>query len=255
MKQSVRQVPGGPPGRPSRSAGVGRWGLLVGILAAGLVVLILAGWGLGALVRHAEPGMDRSALRYLVAHRSPGLNPAIKVVTYLGSSWVLIAAIVAVGVALWVGGRRWRPTMLLALSYLGSVALYNAVKTLTGRPRPPASLAIGSFDGFSFPSGHVTQAVGVWGMAALLVTLAGTGPGRRVGVRVGTWVGAGLIIVVVGFTRAYLGAHWLTDVLGGLLLGSAWVTLIALVIRRLGVDLVVDLAPDPPPTRRAPDRR
>ncbi|MCR6495433.1 phosphatase PAP2 family protein [Thermomonas sp. S9] len=78
-------------------------------------------------------------------------------------------------------------------------------------PRPPTAA-----DGFGFPSIAVTMTTVVFGFFAVLI--ARELPGRQ---RVWPYLLAGIATALVGFARLYLGAHWLSDILGGVLLGSA----------------------------------
>jgi undecaprenyl-diphosphatase len=107
---------------------------------------------------------------------------------------------------------------MLAVAYGGSYLLSQMIKTLSARARPPAGLALTHYSGYAFPSGHATQAAAVYGMLA--VVLATSIPGWRS--KVAVWAGAAFIVTVVGITRLYLAAHWLTDVLGGWSLGTLW---------------------------------
>jgi hypothetical protein len=102
---------------------------------------------------------------------------------------------------------------------IGGVSLLRfIVGQLVERPRPASPLGLGPFTGPSFPSGHTVKAVAAYGMLAALYSRATRSWARRVGV----WMGALIVALVVGFTRLYLGAHWLTDVLGAYALGTAW---------------------------------
>jgi membrane-associated phospholipid phosphatase len=78
---------------------------------------------------------------------------------------------------------------------------------------------IGAASGPSYLSGHATQAIATWGMLALI---ASAGRSRVRGVVV-----AVVVVGLVGLSRIYLGAHWLTDVLAGYGLGGAWLLLLA----------------------------
>ncbi|HKE99773.1 MAG TPA: phosphatase PAP2 family protein [Actinomycetes bacterium] len=96
--------------------------------------------------------------------------------------------------------------------------LARLVKALAERPRPPLAAMAAHADGLAFPSGHATQAMAVFGMLTVLVAL-GRWPWRG---KVAFGAGALLIVLVVGFSRLYLGVHWLTDVLAGWALGACW---------------------------------
>ena len=100
--------------------------------------------------------------------------------------------------------------------------LSTAIKALVARPRPPTALALTHASGFTFPSGHATDATVAW---LLLASLA-AGTTARWPAKVAWWAAAAAMAVTVGFTRLYLGVHWLTDVAGGFALGAAWVAIL-----------------------------
>ena len=192
-------------------------------LTVSVVALVAAGWAFGAVLQDVLAGDDGALLdgpvqRFFVAHREAWLTTVLRGVTDLGNSALLIGLLLAVGLLWWWRRRTWRPLSLLAGAYLGAFGLSEAIKELTHRARPPAAEAIGHWTGFAFPSGGTTRATAVYGMLAVL--LAATTPhwGRKVGL----WTAATLLAGSVGLSRLYLGASWLTDVLGGLALGAAW---------------------------------
>jgi len=197
-------------------------------LTASLVALIATGWVLGAIVQDVVVGdgsirFDRPVLRWFAGHREGWLTTALRVVTVSGGSAALIPLVLGVGGWYWRRHRTARPLALLSAAYAGSHLLSESLKALVARPRPPAGLATGHFPGASFPSGHATQAAAVYGMLAIVLA-ARTTRWRR---RITAWAGAVSITTVVGITRLYLGAHWFTDVLGGWILGSLWLLLVA----------------------------
>jgi undecaprenyl-diphosphatase len=197
-------------------------------LTASLAALVAIGWVLGGLVQDVVGGgegairFDQPVLRWFVHHREPWLTMAMRIITTFGSSVALIPLGLAVGAWYRWGRHRPRPLALLTVAYGGSFLLSQAVKSLTSRARPPASLAIGHFTGHAFPSGHATEAAAVYGMLA--VVMAGGTPRWRHKVTV--WALAVLTVTIIGISRLYLGAHWLTDVLGGWALGGVWLLLV-----------------------------
>jgi len=162
--------------------------------------------------------LDRTVLDWFVAHREPWLSTVFEVVTVLGSSVFLIPLVVAVGAWCWQRHGTSRPFALLAASYLGAYVMSQSLKAIIGRPRPPVGVAIGHYAGYAFPSGHATQVAAVWLMLAAVVVAAVPSSRHKMWV----WVAATSTVVVVGITRLYLAAHWLTDVLGGWAFGSLW---------------------------------
>jgi membrane protein DedA with SNARE-associated domain/membrane-associated phospholipid phosphatase len=201
--------------RPGRALGL--------TLTASVLALVGAGWAFGAVLQDVLAGdegalLDQPVQRFLVAHREAWLTPLMQAATSLGDAAVLLGLVVLTGLAWWIRTRSWRPLGLLAAAYLGTWVLSDTIKTLTHRARPPAAQAIGHWGGYAFPSGHTTKATATYGMLAAL--LAATTP--RWGRKVAAWTAAVLLAGLVGLSRLYLGASWLTDVLGGLALGAAW---------------------------------
>jgi undecaprenyl-diphosphatase len=203
-------------------------------LTASLAVIALAGWALGAVTQdvlssESLNAVDRPVLRFFVGHREAWLTTTAKVISSLGSPAVLIPLVVVVGLA-WRGrAQSWRALALLAGAYGGAEGLFQAIKVLVNRPRPPAAMAVGHFSGSAFPSGHATLAVAVWGMLAALA--AATTP--RWAHKAAAWTAAVFVAGLVGVTRMYLGAHWLTDVVGGWALGALWLFALLTTVRTL----------------------
>ena len=102
-------------------------------------------------------------------------------------------------------------------------------------------------DSASFPSAHSAQAAATYGALAYLAGRAAP----RWGQQVAAWTAATLIVLLVGFSRLYLGVHWLSDVLGGFALGAGWLAVVitaSATYRRLR-------AQRPPPPGSLPSRR
>ena len=87
------------------------------------------------------------------------------------------------------------------------------------RPRPPSYLWVEAYTGPSFPSLHATLSIAVYGMLSAILA-----HDRSPRVQVLVWSLAGLVTLIVGASRIYLGAHWPTDILGGYALGAAWLS-------------------------------
>jgi undecaprenyl-diphosphatase len=192
-------------------------------LTLSVTALVAAGWAFGAvlqdiLARDELELVDQPVAVFFVGHREAWLTRLTQDITNVGSARLLLPLIGLVGVGWWLRCRTWRPLGLLAATYAGADLAFNAVKDLAQRPRPPAAILLKPVAGPSFPSGHATQAVAVYGMLAALLAAATSSWARKVA----AWAAAVVIVGVVAVSRLYLGAHWLTDVLGGLALGAAW---------------------------------
>jgi undecaprenyl-diphosphatase len=128
--------------------------------------------------------------------------------------------IIAGGIITW----RWLGKLeaVLVLMTGLSAPIYSVLKLAVGRPRPTADLVrvFQAEAGNSFPSGHAFFAIVFWG---LLGYFAYTRMQRR-SLRLVTLSGLALIILLIGTSRVYLGAHWPSDVLGGYVIGAMLLT-------------------------------
>jgi undecaprenyl-diphosphatase len=205
------------------AARVGTGGAVALILVVGVMIVVSMGGVLGLLITGpwsaGVDAFDSAAQRVAVTDRKAWLTAMMQTVTYGGDSTVVMCVALAVGILLWWWSRDPRALGLLAASYVGARLIETTVKTLIQRPRPPASEAIGDFTGFAFPSGHATFAMAVYGMVAVLGLILMNS--RRGFARAGA-AALLLLIALIGLSRVYLGAHWLSDVLGGFLVGGAW---------------------------------
>jgi membrane-associated phospholipid phosphatase len=163
-------------------------------------------------------GLDRPTERFAVAHRTPALTDVMRFLSEIGSTPILFPLILIFIVYFVFRNRAWKPPAVLAAAFVSDILLQDVVKKLVDRRRPPIALMIGRYPPGSFPSGHTTQSLVVYGLIALL--LIRTRPGWP---RLPVLIFAGSLVLLIGASRIYLGAHWLTDVAGGLVLGSFWI--------------------------------
>lgn len=171
-------------------------------------------------------GADAATLGWFVAHRSPAVTTTAVVVTTVGGP----AGTAMIGV-LAAAALSWRRRSLLPGAFLivtvGAAAIASTVvKNILDRARPPAVTQLVAETDFSYPSGHVTGIVALVG--ALFVVL---GTAHRSAVRTAIAVlAAAVVVTIVAVTRLYLGVHWLSDVLGGALLGGVVVVAASLIL-------------------------
>lgn len=197
-----------------------RYGLRLTLFAvAFLLIAVPFGWllsqvgGDGLLVQ-----ADTAAARNLHdwVRKSPGLVVQLKILTSLGSPawfWLLVTPAV---VYTW---RRHHPRLavFLAITTLGGGLLDTAVKMAVDRPRPSLVDPVATAHGQSFPSGHSMSSTVVYG-ALLLVFLPLVA--RRL--RPALIAAVALLVAAIGFSRLALGVHYISDVVGGFVLGLAW---------------------------------
>ncbi len=178
-------------------------------------VLLFAALVLGVIVAvdpsgSAVQGVDDRWLRWMVDARRPWLTRLAKDVSNVGSVRVTLPLRLLVS-----GLLSWRRRWLQLGAFLGAVVTselcIGPVKALVDRPRPPNSL-IGT-SAASFPSGHaIAGAVTAFG---LVVVLLPTSPRR--------WMAIGCAAAFAGImaiSRTYLSAHWLTDTIAGVCIGT-----------------------------------
>jgi membrane-associated phospholipid phosphatase len=166
-----------------------------------------------ALVR-----IDTSAANNLHdwVRRSPSLVRGLKVLTFFGSPvWFYLIVIPAM---IWVW-RKGHPRLaiFLAVTTLGGGLLDTVVKEVVNRARPSLVDPVATAHGKSFPSGHAMSSTFTYG-ALLLVFLPVIA--RRL--RPVVVAGAVVLVAAICFSRLALGVHFITDVLGGVVLGLAW---------------------------------
>ena len=141
-------------------------------------------------------------------------SPAVRMAVgldFLGSTWVTLPVMILVGAYL-AWSKRWEDVMYWGLSMLLSQALIGTTKAAYERSRPPLSLV--ETTGFSFPSGHAVAGAAI--VVALVIVLVPAGPRRR-----NLEMLAAGFAVIMGLSRVYLRAHWLSDVVAGVALGAA----------------------------------
>ena len=185
-------------------------GVALGTAFAALTGCVAAGQPFGALDR----AVNTAAHHATVAH--PALLAAARTVTLLGGAAVLTTLFV-IAVALLARTDRRRAVAVLALT-AGAALVHSLLKVLVGRARPTFTDPLVHLASQAFPSGHATTSTVVYG-TLLLLTLPRIGPaaGRRL-----LTLGVAGLVAAVAASRVLLGAHWLTDVVGGLLLGLTW---------------------------------
>jgi len=192
---------------------------------AGLVASLVVLGSIAAGVRSQEVfALDTWATPFLHGIASPSLDVVMRGLTALGSSEVIVPAFVAV-VALLLWRRRPGAALFLAMVCLGALALNVAMKLFFQRPRQALPWATVLPD-YSFPSGHTMNGVVFYLALALILWSI---RGRRVGLA--AMAVAIVIALGVGVSRIYLGYHYLTDVVGGLLAGIALLLVVGTALR------------------------
>jgi len=161
---------------------------------------------------------DLAITRDLQEEENPVFAAVMKGISALGDGWmplILAGAVTAIFVL-----RRRRLEAVFVVATLSSVLLASAIKVLVGRPRPPSFFPDPAdffrfINQYSYPSGHVLFFVAFFGFLAFLAWLYLAGWKRLTVIAV-----CGALIMLIGPSRIYVGAHWASDVIGSYIMGT-----------------------------------
>jgi undecaprenyl-diphosphatase len=196
-------------------------------LAAGLAFSAFVIWAFVGLTDEAVEGESRAfdtAVLLGIHSTFPGwLEGPMLIVTALGYYWVVLP-LLAVAIIFFYR-KGWRlSAVLLLVSTAGSIVLTTVLKGVFERARPELFDSGYQASFYSFPSGHATVAVGFYGMLTLILAYRLGGIAR--------WalaVSGILMMLLIGFSRLYLGVHYPTDVLAGYLAALLWLVCVGAV--------------------------
>ena len=189
------------------------------VVLTAVVFAAVASQGVLAHIQH----LDKAWLRLMVTNRSGPVTALARFLNVLGLVYVTLPVRIAIAGYLALR-RRWWHLAAFVVAIVMSEALIGTLKAIYDRARPPGSLVATS--GASFPSGHSIAAT----VTVVAAVIALVPPGRR---RV--WWGAGAVVfsALMALSRAYLAAHWLSDAIAGVLLGTSCALLAAVVVGAL----------------------
>ena len=204
------------------AAVVWRWHGVRRSLTLGALLLVVASGLCGALrekvlLQEFLLGLDSQVAQWLHAHATPCVTTAMLTISALGSGRAV--TVIALGLALfWVWHRAWERLLVLVLTVPGAALLNALLKHAFRRARPTFADPLLVLTTYSFPSGHAMAATVLYGLLAVsAMRHLRQGRSRMLVASV-----AGVVIVLVSFSRLYLGVHYLSDVLGGMAVGVVW---------------------------------
>ncbi len=204
-----------------------RWALATSM--SGIAAFVVVNVAAAAVVfddvadRDGLEDLDQPVLEAAVESRTPFWDQAITVYSYAGGPVVAIAATFLAVVSLSLLWRTWTPFLLMLVAGGGSLAMSMSSKRLIARDRPAQELSVTPVEpSFSFPSGHALNATIIAGVLAYLL-VSRTRSGRVALVAVPL---ALIHTLLMGLSRVYLGAHWLTDVVVAWPMSFAWLAVI-----------------------------
>ena len=223
---------------------------LTAVVVALTVVVFALAADHGTLARIQR--LDDAWLRLMISGRTPPLTAIAKVFNVLGLVYITLPVRIALAGYLALR-RRWWHLAAFAAAIVLSEVLIGSLKGTYDRPRPPGSLVATS--GASFPSGHAIAATVT--VVAAVIALVPAGRRRTL------WGAAAVAFsIMMGLSRAYLGAHWLSDATAGFLLGTSCALVTALAAdqfqrrqNKLQQPAGTQCLAGVPPARRAEDKR
>ena len=199
--------------------------LVAGLLIFLTMTLTLAEISEDIVNREPLTIADAQLSTWLHSHGSPFLTRVMFAITFFGST--LAATLIAVPFGLYLLWRRrfyWLAAMISSI--VGGILLNRLLKYAFHRPRPFFNDPLLKLTSYSFPSGHTMTATVLYGVLAVYFFTTTTDWRARVLIV----CSASLLILLVGLSRMYLGAHYLSDVLGAMTEGLAWLSLCLTVV-------------------------
>src|SRR6266404_3737965 len=199
-----------------------------------LLMLIMAVWVFGAIAEDVVTHdpltiVDARFSAWLHVHSSGSLTRAMLLITHVHSVLGVTVMTLAVSAYLWIKRLRiWVLTLTLAV--FGGMLINFLLKDVFVRQRPHFDDPLLMLTTYSFPSGHTLAATVFYGTLCVLVVSRGVTWRWRVL----TIALAGFMILLVGFSRIYLGAHFLSDVLAAIAEDLAWLAFCLLAVEKGG---------------------
>jgi membrane-associated phospholipid phosphatase len=195
-----------------------------GLLAA-LIVLTAAAWAFGAVAEEVAEGdtarHDQRVANWLHGRATDPFTDAFRTFTWTGNGAFLAVVVVVAAIVLW---RRSDVTdaLFVVLAFVGAEVITYGMKQGFRRDRPFFEDPLATASSFSFPSGHSLVSLAVYGSIAIVI--ARHTRDRRLATAVVAL--AAVWILAIGFSRLYLGVHFLSDVVAGYAAGAAWLALL-----------------------------
>jgi membrane-associated phospholipid phosphatase len=202
-------------------------------ITAGMLVFVAGAWLFGAIAEDVVTGdpivaLDLAAEHWFYSHQAPWLNRFLSGVSRL-HEWRIVAGATILLLIYLLCRRDWRWVIAVICAVPGGMLLDALLKVAFHRARPTLSTLASVLHTYSFPSGHVMAATLLYGVTAAYLTA-----------RLAEWhwrvvavLMAITLIALVAFSRVYLGAHYLSDVLSAAAAGVTWLALVLVAVDTL----------------------
>jgi undecaprenyl-diphosphatase len=205
--------------RFTREGAVGLY-LTLGFVACAILVVLFAPLADEVFETPSTDPVDEAITRAIRLYQSPHRTLAARTFTHFGDSVFIFPTAAVIASVLWFRHRHVSGLLFAAAVLFGGL-LEVLLKISFHRVRPALWPALVEETSPSFPSGHATLATAFWG-GLVAVTFHMT---RKRVSRAAALCFAVPMVLGVAATRVYLGAHWATDVLAGILVGLFWVVI------------------------------
>jgi undecaprenyl-diphosphatase len=187
----------------------------------GAALAIAGTWAFAMLAGNVRSGgtqaFDDAVLRWIGVHRTGALNSVMLEITSLGTGSVVTMVVAVAALFLWLNQHKHSAILLLVATF-GGIVLNNLLKLGFSRPRPEVIPWTTTADFYSFPSGHAMSATIVYSTVAYLAARLQ----RTRASRTAIMILAAIVILLICVSRLYLGVHYPSDVVAGIIIGLAW---------------------------------
>lgn len=164
---------------------------------------------------------DLRVINLFSTFRSDQLNHQALFVTYLAKGEVIVVGVIVISLILILIKKR-RFLNALLISVLGGELFVWIIKNIISRPRPSLINALVNETTYSFPSGHTFVSIAFYGLLVYFIVQSE----KNKFLKIISFIIGSILIILVGLSRIYLGAHWPSDVLASFVSGAAWLSII-----------------------------
>jgi len=164
---------------------------------------------------------DLRVINLFDALRHTNLNQQMLFITYLAKGEIITIGMLVFCTIFYLH-KNWRFLYTLLISVVGGEIFVWIIKNIIDRPRPPLISALVTESSYSFPSGHTFVAIAFYGLLSYFVIQSE----KNKSLKIISFITGVLLIILIGISRVYLGAHWPSDVFASLAAGLAWLSIL-----------------------------
>jgi len=192
--------------------------ITVGLAAAVGFLWIFGGVAQDVIAHDPLVQLDQTLATLLHSWATPTATTIFVIISTLGEPVLAVIGVIVAGLLAW--RRQWLHLGTWVIGLGGGEVLNQVIKYVVARPRPVFAQPLIPESGYSFPSGHAILSFIAYGLLAYFAVLVL----RSWRARTGVVMAAGLLVLVIGFSRLYLGVHYFSDVVAGFAAGGVWLS-------------------------------